>query len=149
MTSVTASTDTGETLTANYTYADDLLTKITTGSTVYNFAYGNFGQTSSIKVGSQTLASYSYTDKTNYLQALAYGNGDRVEYTYDQQGRVTMETYEDGATVQYLYDNDGALTAVVDSETGITSYTTGCSPSQWYCTCSTSCQKPQSGIQLG
>ena len=124
MTSVTASTDTGKTLTANYAYADDLLTKITTGSTVYNFAYGNFGQTSSIKVGSQTLASYSYTDKTNYLQALAYGNGDRVEYTYDQQGRVTLETYEDGATVQYLYDNDGELAAVVDSETGITSYMT-------------------------
>ena len=124
MTSVTASTDTGETLTANYTYADDLLTKITTGSTVYNFAYGNFGQTSSIKVGSQTLASYSYTDTTNYLQTLAYGNGNSVEYTYDQQGRVTMETYEDGATVQYLYDNDGELAAVVDSETGITSYTT-------------------------
>lgn len=124
MTGVTASTGTGNTLTASYTYADDLLTKITTGSTTYNFAYGNFAQTELISVGSQTLATYSYTDETNYLKELAYGNGDSVEYAYDQQGRVTKQTYEDGETVQYLYDNDGELAAVVDSESGITSYTT-------------------------
>lgn len=75
---------------------DDLLTKIQTGSTAYNFGYGNFDLRSSITMGSRTLASYSYTDRTHYLSALDYGNGDKVQYTYDQQGRVTKETYEDG-----------------------------------------------------
>ena len=66
-------------------------------------------------------------DKTNYLNTLAYGNGDSVQYTYDQLGRVTQESYyEDNSTtvsdtVKYQYDNDGALAAVIDSETGITS----------------------------
>ena len=120
---VTADTSSGETLQANYTYTDDQLKKITTGSTTYNFAYGDFAQTSSIKVGTQTLATYTYTDETNYLKKLAYGNGDSVSYTYDKHGRVTKQTYEDGEKVEYLYDNDGNLTTVVDSESGITSYT--------------------------
>ncbi len=115
----TASASTGtQTLSASYTYENDLLTKLTTGSTTYNFAYGNFGLRSSIKVGSTTLATYTYTSRNNYLQTLAYGNSDSVQYTYDSLGRVTKETYEDGDTVTYAYDNDGALATVTDSATG-------------------------------
>ncbi|MGM9602723.1 MAG: RHS repeat-associated core domain-containing protein [Faecousia sp.] len=71
-------------------------------------------------LGSRTLASYSYTSRNNYLSALDYGNGDSVQYTYDQQGRVTQQTYEDGDTVSYKYDNSGALACVTDSATGRT-----------------------------
>ena len=118
----TAAASTGsQTLSAAYTYTDDLLTKITTGSTTYDFAYGNFALRSSIKIGSTTLASYTYTDNQNkYLQKLAYGNGDSVQYTYDNYGRVTKETFEDGDTVSYKYDNDGALATITDSATGRT-----------------------------
>ena len=42
-----------------------------------------------------------------------------VQYTYDNLGRVILETYEDGSTVAYAYDNTGALATVTDSETGI------------------------------
>ena len=64
--------------------------------------------------------SYSYTTGRNYyLNALAYGNGDSVQYTYDDHGRVTKQTYEDGSTVSYKYDNTGALATVTDSSTGI------------------------------
>ena len=42
-----------------------------------------------------------------------------VQYTYDDLGRVILETYEDGSTVAYAYDNTGALATVTDSETGI------------------------------
>ena len=110
------------TLFANYTYNEkDQLDKITTGSTVYDFDYGTFGLRSKVKVGNTTLASYNYTnDQNKYLQSLAYGNGDSVQYTYDTYGRVTKQTYEDGTTVSYLYDNDGALASVYDSETGTT-----------------------------
>ena len=107
-----------EPLSAEYDYGNDLLTKLTTGTTTYNFSYGNFGLRSSIKVGTSTLATYTYTSRNNYLQTLAYGNGDGVQYTYDNLGRVTKETYEDGDTVTYAYDNDGALATVTDSATG-------------------------------
>ena len=117
-----------EELSATYSYGSDpllsdaptydLLTKLTTGSTTYNFAYGNFGLRKSIAAGDRTLATYTYTSRNNYLHTLAYGNGDDVEYTYDNLGRVIGERYEDNDTVTYAYDNDGALATVTDSATG-------------------------------
>lgn len=110
-----------QTLSASYTYADDLLTKIQTGSTTYSFSYGNFALRSAITIGNRTLASYEYTnDGRNSLNTLVYGNQDMVQYTYDEQGRVTVQTYEDGDTVTYKYDNNGALAKVKDSATGRT-----------------------------
>ena len=117
--SAAVTTDTGLDLSVGYTYDNDLLTAIQTPSTTYNFAYGAFGLRSNIKVGTQTLASYDYTDDGNfYLEKLAYGNEDSVQYTYDDQGRVTAQTWENGDTVSYQYDNSGALATVTDSATG-------------------------------
>ena len=121
MASAAATTDSNLALSAAYTYSDDLLASIQTGSTKYDFSYGNFALRDDIKIGTRTLAEYSYTAKDHYLSALDYGNGDKVQYEYDKQGRVTKQTYEDGATVTYRYDNNGALAAITDSKTGITS----------------------------
>ena len=103
-----------------YTYTDDLLTKITTKTTEYTFNYGDFGMRNSVKIGSRTLASYEYEDRTQLLTKLLYGNNDFIEHTYDEQGRVTKDTYEDGDTVSYLYDTSGSLGMVMDSGSGIT-----------------------------
>ena len=111
---------TGDTLIAAYEYENDLLQSIATASTTYSFNYGDFALRSNIMIGNWTLASYSYTARNNFLDTLAYGNGDSVKYTYDKQGRVTKQTYEDGDTVIYKYDNSGALASVTDSATGIT-----------------------------
>lgn len=118
--SAAATTDTGTALTASYTYTDDLLTKITTGSTEYTLSYGDFALRSNIKIGNRTLASYTYASRTHRLTTLDYGNGDKVQYTYDTQGRITKQTYEDGDTVTYKYDNSGALATVTDSSSGKT-----------------------------
>ena len=118
MASAAATTDSGLALSAEYTYADDLLTAIETGSTTYSFGYGDFALRSNVTIGSRTLASYDYTNRNHYLSSLDYGNNDRVEYEYDDLGRVTRQTYEDGATVDYRYDNNGALATVTDSATG-------------------------------
>ena len=118
---VSAAIDENTTLSVGYTYEDDLLKTIITPSTTYNFTHGDFGLRTSIKVGSQTLASYEYTNDRNfYLKKLAYGNGDVVQYTYDDQGRVISQTYENGDTLTYSYDNIGALATVTDSVTGRT-----------------------------
>lgn len=66
------------------------------------------------------MASYSYTAQNYYLQKLDYGNGDHVQYTYDDYGRLLSQTYENGDTITYQYDNDGALAAFTDSASGIT-----------------------------
>ena len=88
-------------------------------STVYNLTCGNFGLRSSVKVIPQLLADDSYESVTNLLKTLAYSNGDVVQYTYDNQGRLTKQTFEDNDTVTYLYDNDGILSTVKDSASGI------------------------------
>ena len=118
--SAAVTTDTGLNLSASYGYTDDMLTSITTPTTSYSFTYGNFSLRSAVKIGSRTLASYSYSSGNNRLTQLSYGNGDYVRYTYDSQGRVTKKTYEDGAYESYAYDRSGNLATVTDSETGTT-----------------------------
>ena len=114
-------------MSAAYTYTDDQLTGISTYTTIYSLSYGDFGLRVSVRIGSRTLASYGYTDDENmYLETLAYGNGDVVKYTYDDQGRVTQKAYyENGATtasrtVTYVYDLADTLVSQTDSETGTT-----------------------------
>ena len=118
---VSADIDADTTLSVGYTYEKDLLKTIVTPSTTYTFNHGTFGLRTNIQVGSQTLASYEYTNDRNfYLKKLAYGNADMVEYTYDDQGRVTSQVYENGDTLTYRYVNTGALATVTDSATGRT-----------------------------
>ena len=112
-------TDTGAHMQVNYTYEGDYLTAVATPSTTYRFNYGNFGLRSSIMVGNNVLAGYTYNNDL-YLQTLTYGNGDRVDYAYDTKGRSTTDTYEDGDTVAYKYDNNGNLAKKIDSATGRT-----------------------------
>ena len=106
--------------TCNYTYTDDQLTKLKTPFTTYYFSYGDFGLRSKINIGPWTLAEYSYTDKNHYLQRVDYGNGDMVEYSYDNNGNLIAQLYEDGDTVTYKYDNSGELASVTDSASGLT-----------------------------
>lgn len=116
---VATTTDTALNLSANYTYEDDLLTVIQTPTTKYDFTYGDFSLRTSIDIGERNLASYTYEAGTNRLKKLDYGNGGKVEYTYDSQGRSIQEEYEDGETVSYAYDNSGNLATVTDSKTGV------------------------------
>ena len=125
-----------QTLSAEYTYENDLLKTLKTGSTTYSFTYGDFALRTGISAGSHNLASYfykgvndtgsrfqdaSFQDAPKHsLLALDYGNDDHVQYTYDEQGRVTKQTYEDNAAVTYQYDNNGALASAADSASGIT-----------------------------
>jgi len=109
-------------LNATYTYTNDQLTRLQTLSTAYDFTYGNFGLRSSIKIGDRALANYTYSGANHDLTRLDYGNGDSVSYTYDNQGRLTNETYEDNRQISYAYDNSGNLGSVTDSAIGTTKY---------------------------
>ena len=121
MVSTELSTDTKLDLSAEYNYSEDLLQTIQTPSTLYSFEYGNFAVRRSVSIGSRVLASYSYTERNNYLRSIVYGNtNDSIEYTYDNYGRLLTQKYEDGDIVSYQYDNEGVLASVSDSATGIT-----------------------------
>ena len=62
MATASARIDANTVLTASYTYTDDLLTAIQTGSTTYSFNYGDFDQLRNIKTESRTpLAPFAQT----------------------------------------------------------------------------------------
>ena len=63
-------------------------------STTYNFTYGAFDLRTGVKVGNQSLASYTYSNDRRYnLQKLDYGNGDSVQYEYDDEERLIKQTH--------------------------------------------------------
>lgn len=112
-------TDTNLDMSVEYAYADDRLSAITTPTTTYSFGYGDFSLRESVSVGTRTLTEYTYETGTNRKQSLDYGNGDSVQYKYDDYGRLTQKKYEDNETVTCAYDNSGNIATVTDSETGI------------------------------
>ena len=129
VTSTVTSINSGSNLTASYTYdAYDRLTNLATASTTYTFTYDSFGLRSKIQIGTRTLAEYTYDTQDHTLSRLDYGNENRVQYTYDDLGRVIRADYypdgEEGTVAEgyitYDYDTNGALATVYDSATGRT-----------------------------
>ena len=109
-----------------YTYANDLLTKMEhNGDEVdYDFTYNGMRLPYQVKVGAQTLATYSYitTDRSYLLDRLTYGNDDFVDYAYDIQYRVTGVRYENdaGDRYKYYYNPQGLPGRLVDTVNGVT-----------------------------
>lgn len=115
---------------SSYTYDGDTLTQINHNGSVYSFEYDIYGNISNVKIGNQSLATYSYNDY-NCLGYLLYGNGDRINYTYDDNGNVTSVSTQKGnegtdslIEYTYTYDSNGKLLSYTDNVNGtITNYT--------------------------
>ncbi|MBQ7380030.1 MAG: RHS repeat-associated core domain-containing protein [Clostridia bacterium] len=101
-----------------YTYdANGRVSTIATDSTTYTFTYDKFGNTTSIKAGTATLATYEYANNNGKLESMTYGNGIIAKYFYDQLDRVVEMCYTDssGTTLDkftYTYRADGRLHTV-------------------------------------
>jgi len=82
-----------------------------------------FGNTTQIKAGSNTLASYSYNAGNGKLSVLTYGNGLKVKYVYDALDRVKEIRYNTGSggayqtVYSYQYTADGQLASIKDHTT--------------------------------
>ena len=114
----------------NYDYSNGLLSRITrggyiTGNTTkqnqyYNMSYDTFGNMTEVSIGEDVedacvLASYSYGSENNHLDSMTYGNGDSIEYIYDDLDRMTRENWDDGTSYLYRYNAEGALAQKVDA----------------------------------
>lgn len=85
----------------------------------YTFDYDEFGNPTTVKVGTQTLSTNVYTttgDRT--LTRVEYGNGGKVHYTRDDFRRVTGIHYDDATEPRFTYDYgaNGQPAYVRDSE---------------------------------
>jgi len=123
LTGVSKAMDETTTVSANYTYTNDRLSTLTHSngsgkSTQYTFSYNAFGLPTTTKVGGNTLATNRYSaDRLFLLQQLEYGNGNTVNYTYDDLGRQTGAKYNDMSNYAYTYtyDSDGNIATVTDN----------------------------------
>ena len=92
LTSVSSTVSTAQgsqTLTNRYEYSNNDLKKLTHNGFDYNFTYDKFGNSTAVKVGTQSLIEYSYNHNNGSLQNVLYGNQDTTAYTYDEYGNVT------------------------------------------------------------
>ena len=114
----------------NYTYANGALTAARRGhyagstnlTQTYSFAYDSFLNPTSLKVGSNTLATYEYAAGNGQMRQVTFGNGCRIEYRYDMFDRLVQEKFFRGnsltQTKVYLYNGEGELaeTALYNGE---------------------------------
>ena len=63
------------------------------GSTTYNLSYDSLGNLSTIKAGTNTLASYTYNSYNGKLLTTTYGNGYTVTNVYDKLDRLYQIKY--------------------------------------------------------
>ena len=82
----------------------------------YTFAYNEWGQPTTTKVGSRTLSTNAYyayngtqTGAGGNLRKTTYGNGQSVSYTYDNLDRLVKKQYNSGEYTEYAYNAEGAL----------------------------------------
>lgn len=90
-----------------YTYDKNLIKTIKTGNKIYSFEYDNFLNNSKVKLNNNTLITNEYYENNGQLKSVTYGNGNKVNYTYDEFNRI--KTYD-----HYFnsYNNLGLLTKV-------------------------------------
>ncbi|HAL74157.1 MAG TPA: hypothetical protein DCM45_03570, partial [Clostridiales bacterium] len=106
----TYQTSGGVTMTNTYTYLDDRLINVahnsTSGTVGYDFETNGLGWTTGVQVTgtSNNLVTYSLQAKTGRLNALTYGNGDVMNYSYD--GFDQLKTVSEGSTALYKYEYD-------------------------------------------
>ena len=114
----------------SYSYSNGLLSRINRGGYItgnadpqkqyYNMSYDSFGNMTEVSIGenvedARVLASYNYGGNNNHLDSMTYGNGDSIEYTYDDLDRMTQETWDDGTSYLYMYNAEGALAQKLDA----------------------------------
>ncbi|MEA5015627.1 MAG: DNRLRE domain-containing protein [Candidatus Limiplasma sp.] len=111
-----------------YTYQKDRLKTAshnTTGdpkdNVTYTFEADGLGNQTRVSVGWQTLSTNVYTDTGDkLLEAVKYGNGGKVSYTYDSFKRTTGIRYDDATQPRFAYEYgaNGAVGRIKDAELG-------------------------------
>ena len=117
-TTVNPNTANSKTYRNAYTYENDRIRTVahnTTGDACdvgYTFEYDALGRKTNVKVGNPTenaeptlLSHNEYSDDhSGLLTEVAYGNGGKVAYEYDDFDRLTGVKYDDDSLPRYTYE---------------------------------------------
>ena len=104
-----------------YTYnAKNYLTEIYNGATTYHFAYDNYGNVTSVNIGSSAtpLVSYSYGSNNGKLLSSTYADGTVISNSYDNLNRIKSVSYNGIIAYTVTYDGDGNVDSYTDCASG-------------------------------
>lgn len=105
----------GSILTKNeYTYQNDKIKKIVTGTEIYEFVYDEFGNLKQVKIGNETIINKNYEDNNGNLIGETFSNNQSVLYTYDRFNRITKKQGTNGSYT-YTYNADSNIKTIVDN----------------------------------
>ena len=93
----------------SYSSKSKLLEKISRDGTDYSIQYDEFGNKIDSKVGSQSLASYSYGANNGPILSSTYGTGQNVSYAYDEFGNVETRKYNGKTAFNWYSDRGGNI----------------------------------------
>ena len=93
----------------SYSSKSKLLEKISRDGTDYSIQYDEFGNKIDSKVGSQSLASYSYGANNGPILSSTYGTGQNVSYAYDEFGNVKTRKYNGKTAFNWYSDRGGNI----------------------------------------
>ena len=109
--------DEDKTYSIGYNYSSDskYLKSISHYGTSYNIEYDQYGNKIDSKVGTQSLAKYTYKANNGALNTLTYGTGQKISYGYDVFGNTNSIKYNGNTAFTFYTDRNGNLTREVDS----------------------------------
>lgn len=98
-----------------YTYSGDKLMQVSHNTTdndtcdvVYKFEYDEQNRRTKVKVGDQSLSENTYSSAPDAsfgtLTQMKYGNGDTVNYKYDEFKRMTSMQYGSDVSKKFSYE---------------------------------------------
>ncbi len=95
--------------TVEYSYdsSKTRLTGITHNGFNYNFTYDAFGNVKTTKAAGTTLMTNTYGSGNGLLTKSTYGNGDYVNYSYDELGRTTKIKKNGSDAYSWRYNASG------------------------------------------
>ena len=107
----------------SYGYSPEgYLAYIETESVQYSFSYDDYGASSSVNAGDETLATYEYNPENGKLVKVIYGNLAYERYEYNELEQLyRIYRYNKGVETlacEYVYTKDGKLYSVDDKVSG-------------------------------
>ena len=116
----------------NYGYENDKIKTINHNGTTYEYSYDSNGRVASVSEyasnsqNKNTIVSYEYSNDD--IGTIAYGNGAKIIYEYNQLGYTTKIIYipktsdesHSQIVYSYEYDNDGNVTSYTDNSNNTT-----------------------------
>jgi len=107
----------------SYTYdSNNKIKTISQNGFNYTFNYDQYGNNSSVFVGSTNLVSNTYNPADGRLITSTYGNGNTKSYVYNDMDLVAQLKYNDAIKFKWAYDSSGAMTKQEDLTNHLLSY---------------------------